>query len=199
MIEASGGANSLATSFLAMLSSIMAILISVPVVGAINRLYSEEKRGRLDAVLAGAVPRTRLFGGFVLIAVGGAVVFAFLSALGLYATASATGLLSLGESLKAQLVYLPALFVMAGVAILLVGAAPKLTALIWVLLAYSFATVYIGRLLDLPELALKIAPFGSVPQLPVQEFTATPLIMLCAIAIALAAVGIARYRRRDMG
>jgi ABC-2 type transport system permease protein len=120
-------------------------------------------------------------------------------ALGLYAPTGGAGIVELSTMIKAAICYLPALWFMMSVCVLLCGLAPKLSALNWVVFAYSFGAVYFGRLFDLPELAVKLSPFGSVPQLPVQEFNAAPLIILTVIAVALTALGAVGFNRRDAG
>lgn len=43
-----------------------------------------------------------------------------------------------------------------------------------------------------------LSPFGHVPQLLAAEFTATPIVILTALAAVLVAVGVAGFRRRDL-
>ena len=42
------------------------------------------------------------------------------------------------------------------------------------------------------------SPFTHLPRLPAAEFTATPLAWLAVLAVALAAAGLAAFRRRDL-
>jgi ABC-2 type transport system permease protein len=175
----------------------MALIISVPLINCVNRLRVEEKRGRLEQVLGLSVNRATLFGGFILIALCEAVVFLFLSALGLYAAGAGTGLVELGPLMASSFVDIPALLVMAGLAALLVGFAPKLTSLIWVVFGYAFIMFYFGRLFNLPEFFQKISPFANIPEIPVQEFTAAPLAVLCVIAVGLFVGGVVGFTRRD--
>ena len=42
-------------------------------------------------------------------------------------------------------------------------------------------------------------PFTHTPRLPGGEFRSTPVIWLCAAALAMTAVGVAGLRRRDIG
>jgi ABC-2 type transport system permease protein len=197
MLIAAGG-NSLADAFLPMLSGIMAMLTSIPVIGTMNRLRVEEKRGRMEQIYARAVPRAAMFGCFALIAICETVIFTFLSTIGLYAVSESTGAFSLGTVLGAAFVELPAIFVMVAITALLVGLFPKLIAAVWVLLCYSFMMLYFGRMFDIPEWAARISPFGNIPQLPIEEFSATPIVLLSVIAALLCAVGLAGYRRRDI-
>ena len=196
IIAASGG-NVLLDNYVAMIFVIMAMVTSVPVIMTVLKIYSEEKRGRLEQIFARSVPRLKLYGSFIVIAVVQGAALQFLLAAGLWATAE--GELLLGEMLKPAFVYLPAIWLMAGLAVLLVGVQPKLTALIWAVFGYSFLVMYLGRAADLPEWTARITPFGNTPQLPVEEFKLLPLLLMTALAALLTAVGLWRYRERDIG
>ncbi|MGC4018664.1 MAG: hypothetical protein QM793_05175 [Muricomes sp.] len=115
------------------------------------------------------------------------------------AGAASGGELEILHLLKIGFSYLPAIWVMAGLAILIVGVIPKLSALVWLVFGYSFIVMYIGRVMDLPKWLGKITPFGNIPQIPVEKFSLTPLAVLTLIAIVLAAVGLWWYRERDIG
>lgn len=196
-IIAQGGGNVLLDSYVAMIFVIMAMVTGVPVILAATKIHAEEKRGRLEQIFARSLPRMKLYGAFLVVAVAESVALQFLLAAGLWATAE--GELLLGEMIKPAFVYLPAIWLMLGIAVLLVGALPKLTALIWAIFGYSFLILYMGRAMDLPEWTAKITPFGNIPQLPVQEFRLFPLLLMTALAILLSAVGMRRYSERDIG
>jgi ABC-2 type transport system permease protein len=196
-IIGAGGGNALLDGYVAMIFALLSIAVSVPAVLTVMKIRSEEKQGRLDQIFGRAVPRLKLYGAFIVVAIMESVVMEFLLAAGLVAAAG--GELALPALLKAGFSYLPATWVMTGVAVLLVGAVPKLSALVWAALGYSFIALYMGRVMDVPELIVKITPFGSIPQLPVQEFMAIPLIVLTVTAAALAALGLWRFQERDIG
>ena len=196
-IIAQSGGNVLLDNYVAMIFVIMALATSVPVILAVLKIHSEEKRGRLEQIYARSVPRIKLYGAFLVVAVFESIVLQFLLAAGLWSTAK--GELILGELLKAAFVYLPAIWLMAGIAVLLVGVLPRLTALIWAIFGYSFLVLYMGRAMDLPEWTARLTPFGNVPQLPVQEFKLLPLLLMTALAALLTAAGLRRYRERDIG
>ncbi len=59
---------------------------------------------------------------------------------GLWATAG--GGLALGAMLKSALAYTPAIWLMAGITVLLVEVLPKWTFLIWAVFGYSFLILY---------------------------------------------------------
>jgi ABC-2 type transport system permease protein len=106
LLTIQSGAVSTAEAFLPMLCGMTAMIISIPVITAISRLYGEEKRGRMEQIYARAVPRTALFLSFAAIALAQAVKFTLCSVFGIYAAAQGTGLLQLSTLMKASFVYL---------------------------------------------------------------------------------------------
>jgi ABC-2 type transport system permease protein len=46
---------------------------------------------------------------------------------------------------------------------------------------------------------MDVSPYAHTPRLPGGDFSATPVIWLTAIAVALMAVGFVGFRRRDVG
>ncbi|MEL7604142.1 MAG: ABC transporter permease, partial [Bacillota bacterium] len=196
-IIAQSGGNVLLDNYVAMIFMIMSLVASVPVVLTVLKIHGEEKSGRLEQLFARSVPRARLYSGFLAAAFIESAAMELLLAAGLSATAG--GALAFGEMLKAGLCYLPAIWAMVGLAVLLVGILPRLTALVWAVFGYTFLVMYFGRIVDVPEWARRITPFGNIPQLPVQEFSALPLAMLTFAAAVLAALGVWRYKARDIG
>jgi ABC-2 type transport system permease protein len=173
------------------------MIISIPIILCVNRLRGEEKRGRLEQVLALSQPRTVLFGCYILIALAQTVVLALVNGLGLYAAGSSTGLVEFGPLMASAFVFLPAMFVMIGFTALLVGWLPKLTPLVWVLYGYSFTMFLFARLFDVPDWVLRISPFASIPQIPVAELTVAPLIVQCVITAVFIAAGLYGFTKRD--
>jgi ABC-2 type transport system permease protein len=194
------GAADLMDPVVALLMLIMAVISAVPVVLVVVRLKSEEKRKRLELFYSGAVSRVYTLGGYALIALLLAFVLQLTTALGMWAAAwmSMDNPITLGLMLKTALNYLPAVLFMVGLAVFLVGALPQATVLTWLLLAYTFFAVYMGSLLGLPEWTTKLTPFGILPRYPVDDFEPTLAGVLCIVAIALAAIGLVAYRRRDL-
>jgi len=199
LLESIGGNNATyVESYIPMLCSIMGMVSCIPVIGAMNRLRAEEKRGRLEQIYSKAVSRGQMFVCFATIATFEAAVLTFLSAVGLYAAAANTGLLKFGNVIGAFFVYLPAVLVMAGLAALLTGVIPRLSAVVWALLSYSFLMIYFGNLFDVPKLVKRVSPFGNVPLWPVEELNAAPVIILCAVAALFFIAGFVSYKRRDI-
>ncbi len=98
LLTLQGGAVSAAEAFLPMLCGITAMIISVPVITAISRLYGEEKRGRMEQIYARAVPRTSVFLSFSAIALAQAALYTLCSVFGIYAQRRARGFCSFRRS-----------------------------------------------------------------------------------------------------
>lgn len=194
---------STAEMFTVMINTIMSLMCVVPVAMAVLKLRGEEKEGRAEHVLSRAVPRGKLLAGYVLIAFVTSAAIQLANAVGLYASASAslgnTNTLRLSLLLKADLAYLPAIWVMLGIVVLLVGVAPRATGAIWAYFGISFFLVYFGRVITgMPEWIKKLSPFGHIPQLPVESVNYVTLGVMTLTAAILTAAGFVGYAKRDV-
>ncbi|MFV0352984.1 MAG: ABC transporter permease [Oscillospiraceae bacterium] len=201
ILDVTGGYD-IASNYTVLVLLIGAMLAAVPVMNLVNRIRTEEKSNRLESLLSLSVSRTKMFGCYIGIAFAQSFLSLILLALGFYTGAYGTTALSLSSLLQAVLAYLPALWVMLGLCTLLTGGMPKLLPLAWGVFAFSFVILYFGRLFDIPEWAHKLTPFGNIPQLPIQEFSTESMIALTimtVLSILLVIIGLARYKRRDIG
>lgn len=194
---------STAQMFVSMVNSLMALCSVFPVLTMVMKFRSEEKDGYYQNVLSNSVSRHHYLASHVLIAFVTSVLVQCATALGIYASAVAVlpdpGTLPLGYLLKANLVYAPALWVMIGIAVLLIGLLPKMTSVIWGYFGFSFFVTFMGRLPNfLPEWVAKLTPFGWIPNLPVDEINFARIAILTVIAVVLMIIGFAAYRRRDV-
>jgi len=191
---------SVAQMFTTMVNSIAALICLIPLLTLTLKPRGEEQENRAEHVLARVVSRTKYLADYVVLAFASSVLFQCATAFGLYVAGSAVldEPIPLGFLLKANLVYLPALWVMIGVTILLIGLLPKVTIVIWVYYGFSFFMNFIARVLDLPEWLSKISPLSYIPQLPVDSINYSVLIVLVVIAAALSAAGFVFYRKRDV-
>jgi len=180
--------------------SILSIIGTIPALLMITKLRGEETKNRKEPLLARAVSRINLMGGYLALAlVSGAIMLA-LSGMGMW-SAAVTAMedpLSFNTILHAIMVYYPAVLVMIGVAVLLMGFKPQGLSLAWLYLGYSFFVVYLGELLDIPGWMAALSPFGHIPQFPVEEINYTALGLLTAISIILMVAGLTGYRNRDI-
>ncbi|WP_047985839.1 ABC transporter permease [Ornithinibacillus californiensis] len=191
---------SVTEQFVSMIMMVIAIIATIPPVMAMNKLYAEEKKGRLSHLLARAVSRTRLMVSFFVIAAINAFVMVSLASIGLWNAAVATmdDPFRFGSMYQMGIVYYPAMLVMIGVAVLLIGISRKLTSFIWLYVFYSFIVLYMGALFQFPEWVGKLTPFGHIPQLPMDELTWMPMVLLTGIAAILTVIGVIGYNRRDI-
>lgn len=186
--------------FVDTLMVVMSIIASIAVIMIIFKLRGEEKRGRIDDILARNVSRTRLLGGYVIIAIVLTILLQCLTALGLW-SASYTVMdepMALGEVFKSGLIYVPAMLIFVGLSTALVGIFPKGTIISWLFLGYSFFADYVGGIVDLPNWTNMITPFGQTPSIPTEEFDIVPVGIMCAIAVALLIVGFVGFEKRDI-
>ncbi|MHA6252632.1 ABC transporter permease [Oceanobacillus sp. CAU 1775] len=191
---------SLTEQFIPMLMLVMGILAAIPPIMAMNKLLGEEKKNRIDHLLARAVSRSTLIGSYLIISLISGFVMVSFSAIGLWSAADAVmeeGF-SLGTIYEAGIVYYPAILVMIGFSVFLIGWLPKFSALAWVYLLYSFVVLYLGGLFDMPEWIGKLSSFSYIPQLPVESMDWVPIILLTFIAVLLMVLGFIGYRRRDI-
>ncbi len=167
---------------------------------ALLKLSSEEKKNRTESLLALAISRTRLLESSFLVAVVTSFIMLSCSVIGLWSAGAATmdEPISLGTFYKAALVYLPAIWAMIGLAVLLMGIAPRLTNLTWAYLVYSFVVVYLGGLFQFPEWMSNLTPFGHIPQLPVEEMDFMNISFVTLVALGLTMIGFIGYNRRDI-
>src|SRR5699024_1776362 len=131
--------------------AIAAILCAVPTTQVILRLRAEEAAGRAGPVLATPVSRP----GWALRSAALAVLTAALTltlfglGMGLGAGLSMSQMSWVGNSLVASLNYLPAILVVAGLALFFVGFFPRAAGAAWAAVVYAVFVMYFGGLLDL--------------------------------------------------
>lgn len=194
---------STAQMFVSMVTSLMALCAVVPVLIMALKLRSEEKEGYYQNVLSCSVSRQKYMTSFVVIALMTSFLVQCAAALGIYSAAIAVlpepGALELGYLLKANLVFLPALWVMLGLAVLLMGHLPRASAAVWAYFGFSFFVSFLGRLPGiLPDWVTKLTPFGYIPSLPVDEVNLSTLLLMSGLAALLIFCGGYAYRRRDI-
>lgn len=180
--------------------AIAAILCAVPTTQVVLRLRAEETAGRAGPLLATPVSRPgwALRSAALAVLTGAITLSLFGVGMGLGAGLSMSQLSWVGDSVAASLNYLPAILVVAGLALLLVGLVPRAAGAAWIAVVYAVFVMYLGGLLDLPQWAMNISPFAHVPQLPAADFSSAPLVWLTLLAGVLGAAGLLGLRRRDI-
>jgi ABC-2 type transport system permease protein len=198
-VFASSGGD-IADSLFAVALLFVGLAVAGFAVSSALRLRGEESAGRLEALLAGAVPRSRMMLGTLAVTLAGAVVLVTLGGLGLgLADAAVRGDAgSIPRLIGLGWVQLPAVLVLAALAVLLTGWVPRLSALAWLGVVVAFVVGWLGSVLDLPETVRGLSPYHYLPEVPVEDVNTTPLVVLTLLAAALTAAGVAGFRRRDL-
>ncbi|WP_128817729.1 ABC transporter permease [Streptomyces sp. S063] len=194
------GGSSVAESFASMVMVVVAVVAAVYVVMASLRPRAEESAGRAEPLLATGLSRDRWLGSHIAVALAGGTALLLAAGLGFgLAGAASTGDTALvGELLGAAVAYAPALWVTAGVAVVLFGWCPRAASAAWVVPVYAFLVGYLGAILRFPDWMNDLSPFGHVPRLPAAEMSWTPVLVLTAVAAGLVLSGLAGFRRRDL-
>ncbi|MGK3202536.1 ABC transporter permease [Amycolatopsis sp. MEPSY49] len=188
-----GGGGGVMDAYLAGTMTLFGLAAAGYAIQATLKLRAEEAAGRAEPVLATAVGRI----GWAL----GHLAFALIgSTFVLAVTGLATGLAyGTGASLvPAALAQVPAVWVLAGLAALLIGFLPRFAAAAWGLLGAFLLLSLVGSALRWNDAVLGISPFAHLPKLPGGTFSVTPVIWLVAIALVAGIGGLAALRRRDM-
>jgi ABC-2 type transport system permease protein len=190
---------SLTDQFLAVLMAVMAIITTIPALLMILKLKGEEKNQRLESLFSLPVSRIRMMGSYLLLAVLSSVFLLLVSGLAMGSIGVAViEEAELASFITSSLVYLPAMWVMLAVTVLLIGFLPKYTGLIWLYLGFSFMTVYFGDLFQLPGWLTGLTPFDHVPEMPVDEFNFISAAVMTIVAVTVGAAGFLGYLKRDI-
>lgn len=191
--------------FSGMITNIMGIVVIAPVVIFALRAKSEEKDIRAESVLATKVCRNKYLAGFVGFAFIAAVLIQIAQALGMYSAAIVflddPAQLGLGFLIQANLMYVPALWVMIGLTVFLIGFLPKATGVVWGYFGFIFLVMFFGRLGAFPDWLSLLSPFEFVPILPLapgENIAVLPLAVLTGISAMLTAAGFVFYNKRDI-
>jgi ABC-2 type transport system permease protein len=165
------------------------------------RLRTEETGQRAEPLLATATGRLRWASSHLLFALLGPA--ALLGVAG-FAAGLAHGL-DTGDPGRAvprvlgdALAQLPAVWLVAALALALFGLVPGLTAAgAWAGVALCALVTLFGAALGLEQWAMDVSPFTHIPKIG-EDFTAVPLAWLVLLAAGLSALGLAGWRRRDL-
>jgi ABC-2 type transport system permease protein len=194
-----GGRSGIIDAYLAGMMSLLALLAAAYAIQATLRLRSEETSGRAEPVLATPVGRLQWAGSHLVFSILGSAAVLVTAGLttGLtYGLATGHAGRELVRVLGAAVVQLPAVWVLAAAAVALVGLLPRFAAVSWGALALCLLFGLVGAALQLSQWLLDISPFSHIPKVPGAAVSATPLVSLVAVAVALGAAGLIGLRNR---
>ncbi len=196
-----GGQAGLIDAYLAGIMGILGLIAAAYAIQATLKLRSEESSLRAEPVLATAVGRLTWAGSHLAFSVLG-------PALTLAVAGLTTGLThglntghvgrELPRILAGAMVQLPAVWVLAAIAVALFGLLPRLAAAIsWSALAVCLLVGLVGAALQLNQRLLDVSPFTHIPKVPGADVSITPLAWLVGIAVGVGAAGLVGLRRRN--
>jgi ABC-2 type transport system permease protein len=194
------GGGSLTDSYLSTSFRIMALIATGFAIQSALRLRSEETSLHAEPLLATPLSRWRWSASHLAVAITGSVIMLVIAGL---ATALSYGLVggdmsSVARVAGAAVVYVPALWAMIGLTLLLVGLVPRGSGASWAVLAVCVLIGFLGPVLNLPTWLEEASPFEHLPQLPAQRLSALPLVVISSLATGLMLAGLVGLRSRDI-
>jgi len=182
------------------ITGMMTLIALIPVLIFALKLRSEEKDGRVEHVISRAVSKKKYLLGFIGIAFVMSVLLQVATVVGLYGVASTAekNPFTFDGLLTSYLIQLPAMWVMMGVAVMLVGYLPKLCGVVWGYYGLVCFITFMGGMDVLPKWFTAVSPMSHIPKVPQEELTVLPLIVLTGIAVVMVTAGVIKYRERDM-
>lgn len=189
-----------AEGYLAIVFLFLAVALCLYAASHATAAREEEASGRLDAVLAQPVGRRRWLAGRVLTAAVCCIVVAVVTAVGAWAGAAtkASGV-GLGDMLEASLNMLPVAALFLGVGTLGAGFVPRHTGgIAFGAVGAAYLWEQTGALVKAPDWVLAASPFHWLALVPSESFDLIASLAMVAIGFVAAAIGIERFRRRDL-
>ncbi|MFE3443106.1 ABC transporter permease [Nocardia sp. NPDC059180] len=192
--------GSLVDAFYAMSAGLLALIGSAYTISSGLRLRAEEAAGRTEPLLSTGLPRLRWLAGHAVIMLAGSAVVLALGGfgMGLMYGIIAGDMSQLLPLLGASLTYLPAVWVLGGITLVLFGFLPLATSGAWIALAFCFVVLMFGSTLKFPDWLMSISPFDNIPLVPAVDFAPAPVLVTALIAVVLCAAGAFGFRHRDV-
>lgn len=200
MIAMLGGTDVIIDAFIATEFSLIAFVTAAYGIAVTRHLSAEEADGRAEPVLATAVSRPAYLGSHVVIALLGTALLSLVQGVSFgLANGAAMGTMDgLWPTVGASMAYLPAIWTMTGVAVLLFGALPRFSYLAWGVLVAFLLVAELGALLTWPQWLMDASPFAHIPKLPSAAMEWAPMVVLTAVAAGLIGLGAMRFQQRDL-
>ena len=194
-----GSAADLTFAFLLTLLTVLGIIAAVYGVQVGMRFYAEELDYRAEPLLAAALARPKLFASHAVIALLGPAAALLLGGAVIGVTSSAAGgSVGAGDLIVQALAEIPAVWVLIGLSLALIGAHPVARPAAWLGVVAAFVLTILGPMFRLWDWILGISPFWHVPNITTTNPDYLGLLWLSLLAAALITAGFAGYRRRDV-
>jgi ABC-2 type transport system permease protein len=198
LFERLGGVGALQETAVAAFVSVGAVVISCFAVAVVSQGGAEEHDGRTEEVLATATPRSTAFLAVCLIALGGVAWLMVVTGVAMAVGASGSQV-SFGSTLAAVLVQVPAVWVVAALALVGLALGSRYAVAGWGFVVAFFVVGPVAELLKLPGWVAGLSPYSHVSKVPAEALAVGPEIVLTVLAAVLVATAWWRYRERDIG
>ncbi|MGZ8725275.1 MAG: ABC transporter permease [Aeromicrobium sp.] len=194
------GGGEVVDAFYSTTALLLALIGACFVISSALRLRGEEASGRVEALLSTGLTRWRWAASHAVITLVGSVLVV---AAGGFGTGLAYGLITgdgsrVWQLTMASLGHLPAVLILAGFTLVLVGFAPLQASAGWIALVFCFVVMMFGKLLQFPDWVINVSPFSHLPLLPVQDFEWVPVAVETVVAAGFVLVAYTGLRRRDI-
>jgi ABC-2 type transport system permease protein len=196
-----GDGPDLVDSFYASSALMLALITAGFTISSALRPRGEESEGRVEALLATALPRSRWLRSHLMVTLGGTIGMVVLGGVGMgLGYALVTGDDSkIGPFTWATTSLLPAVLVLAGVAVLLYGVAPRAASAAWLALLFCVVVMLFGEVLRFPDWVRDLSPFEHLALVPAVSVDWLPAMLVLAVAAVLGTAGQVAFLRRDIG
>ena len=194
------GYTSPVDNYFAISLGLFAIVFAVYAILATMNLRTEESERYSDMLLTNSVSRNswmfnNLIFGFIAPAF---IMIIFSLAMALAYGYSANISYDPTKLLIATLAYLPAIWILTGLTVLLFGLKPRLTSLSWAALGLFLIVSLLGEYSNINQNILNLSPFTQVPNILIGNSITTNLIWVFIIGIAITIIGLYSYNHRDI-
>jgi ABC-2 type transport system permease protein len=200
-LERLGGRQGLVDAFLAAELGIIGSLMAAYGIVATRWLHTEEDDDRAEMVLATGTSRARWAASHAVLALASVAALMVLTGVAV-GVGHATAVDDPGQVLRlavAAITRIPAAWVMVGIAVAVWGFWPRLAWLPWLAFVLFLVLGEFGALWDLPGWVMDLSPFAHSPIVPGPDPDYVGLPVLLVLGLGLTGLGIARFRRRDLG
>ncbi len=186
-------------AFLVTILQLIAIVAAVMGVQVILRIWAEEVDYRVEPLLAGSLRRSVYLATNALVALTGTALGLVVAGVGLGVVAHGKdGSVGVLDVLEQAVVTIPGVWVLVGLAIAAVGAAPSRRLVAWLGVVATFGLTILGPTFNLPGWALDISPLRHVPTVTASAPDWIGLAWLTGVLAIFLVVGFVGFRRRDV-
>ncbi|MEI2715566.1 MAG: hypothetical protein V9E98_00970 [Candidatus Nanopelagicales bacterium] len=201
IFEALGGPGAIIDAFLATYIGLGGVVAAFFAVSIVMRLDHEERAGHTSAALSTVTRRSRWLSAYVLLALVGSalILIALGGVIGLtFGLQGDSGLSEVPRLLQASLAWLPAIVLVVGLTVALIGLLPRWASAAWVIVAAFALITELGPVFALPSWLVNLSPFSHIAKVPAESLSAAPLIALTVSGLLLAMIGYIAFQVRDI-